>query len=337
MHEIIRETTRHGYIALFLSVFARQLCLPVPAILFLLAAGALAAEGKLNLALVILLGTTGCLIADLIWYHAGRLRGDAVLHFAGRFSFGSESSATWISKLFRRYGTRTLLVSKFVIGLDALAPPLAGIFKTTLIRFLCFDAAGATLWATAYGVLGFIFRKQLNTVTTYVERMGRLLSGLVLLLILIVIARRVLGWYRLFQELRLARVTPAELKKAIDSGKPPIVLDVEGCAFHHPLHVHCIPGAIRIDGQHIQSYQDVPIPPGWKGHEVVLYCSCPHEITSARVALLLKRKGIEHVRPLAGGLRAWMHLGYPVAVRATKTGAEKSSRSGGATLKVFEV
>jgi len=122
MHKIVCEITGHAYVALFSSVFARQLCLPVPAILFLLAAGAMAAEGKLNLAVVILLSTLACLLADLIWYQAGRLQGDAVLHFAGRFSFGPEASAARIGSLFRRHGNRTLLISKFLIGLDALAP-----------------------------------------------------------------------------------------------------------------------------------------------------------------------------------------------------------------------
>ncbi len=325
MHEIVREITRHGYIALFASVFARQLCLPVPAILFLLAAGAMAAEGRLNLAVVILLGVTASVIADLIWYQAGRLRGDAVLHFVGRFSFGSESSAVRMHNFFRTHGLRTLLVSKFVIGLDALAPPLAGIFGASLGRFLAFDAVGATLWAVAYAGLGSIFSKQLSRVTTYVQRMGGLLSGLVLVLIVIIVARRrLVVWYRVFQELRFARIMPEELKQAMESGEPPVVLDVEGCAFHHPLHVHSIPGAIQIDGRRIYRYEDIPIPPEWEDRQVVLYCSCPHEITSARVARLLKEKGVAHVRPLAGGLRAWMDLGYPVLLCARGTMAGES-------------
>ncbi len=179
----------------------------------------MAAEGKLNVGVVILLGAIACIIADLIWYQAGRLRGDAVLHFAGRFSFGSESSTARIGNTFSRYDTKTLLVSKFVIGLDALAPPLAGIFGMNLLRFLSFDAVGATCWAAAYCGVGFIFWKQLSTVTTHVEHMGGLLSSLVLFLLVVIIARRVLVWYRLFQELRLARITPVELKQAMDSGE----------------------------------------------------------------------------------------------------------------------
>jgi len=45
---------------------------------------------------------------------------------------------------------------------------------------------------------------------------------------------------------------------------------------------------------------------------VVLYCACPNEATSARIALLLKRQGITRVRPLEGGLAAWMARGFPV-------------------------
>ena len=46
--------------------------------------------------------------------------------------------------------------------------------------------------------------------------------------------------------------------------------------------------------------------------EIVLYCSCPNEVTSARMALLLRRNGITHVRPLLGGIDAWRERKYPI-------------------------
>jgi 3-mercaptopyruvate sulfurtransferase SseA len=70
-----------------------------------------------------------------------------------------------------------------------------------------------------------------------------------------------------------------------------------------------IPGAVRINPRRLELYKDVEIAPS---QEVVLYCECPGEFTSARVALALQRKGVEHVRPLAGGLQAWRDLGFPV-------------------------
>jgi hypothetical protein len=62
----------------------------------------------------------------------------------------------------------------------------------------------------------------------------------------------------------------------------------------------------------LKQYEDLPIPLDWTKRDVVLYCACPNEGTSARVALALHRKGINHVRPLEGGLKAWGHLGFPV-------------------------
>jgi len=310
--EILQHLARHGYSVLFASVFARQICLPVPAILFLLAAGALAGNGKLNLALVITLGAIACVLADLVWYEAGRLRGDNVVHFIHRFSSKSDAHAERTKRLFARYGTKVLLISKFVIGLDAIAPPLVGMSGTSLRRFVSFDGVGATFWAGLYAGLGFVFYQQLDRAATYAKRMGTFLTAIVLILVLVFIGRRLVSWYRLVQELRLARITPEQLKQKLDTGEKPVIVDVQGCVFHRASHVASIPGAIRIDGRRLGQYKDTPIPDDWQGREVVLYCSCPNEITSARVALLLEQKGITHVHPLAGGLQGWRDRGFPV-------------------------
>lgn len=84
-----------------------------------------------------------------------------------------------------------------------------------------------------------------------------------------------------------------------------------------------IPGAVRINPRRLEQYKDIEIAPS---QQVVLYCDCPGEFTSARVALALQRKGVEHVRPLAGGLKAWQDRGFPVTteVRLPPTPAPRS-------------
>jgi membrane protein DedA with SNARE-associated domain/rhodanese-related sulfurtransferase len=313
MNEIVRHLARHGYSVLFASVFARQICLPVPAILFLLAAGALAGNGKLDLALVVGLGVIGCVLADQVWFEAGRLRGDDVVHFIHRFSSKPDSHAVRAKRLFGRYGTKILLISKFVIGLDAIAPPLAGMSGTSRLRFVSFDAVGATLWAGLYAGLGYIFCAQLDRGTAYAERMGKFLTLIVLLALAILIGRRLVYWYRLLRGLRLARITPEQLKRKLDQREKVVIVDVQDCVFHRASHEAGIPGAIRLDGRRLGQYKDTLIPDDWRSCEVVLYCSCPNEITSARVALLLRQKGVKQVRPLAGGLEGWRDRGFPVS------------------------
>jgi membrane protein DedA with SNARE-associated domain/rhodanese-related sulfurtransferase len=314
MNEIVHNLAKHGYAVLFGSVFGRQLCLPIPALLFLLGAGALARTGQLSLALVVVLGVIGSVLADLVWYEAGRLRGNSVVHLLHRFSSRSDANAARVEQLFARYGTKALLISKFVIGLDALAPPLAGMSGTSRLRFMSFDAGGAALWASLYAGLGYVFSKQLDEGAAYAERMGMFLTLGVLLLAAVFAGRRMIRWYELIRELRLTRITPEQLKKDIDGGANPIIVDVQGCLFHRAIHRSAIPGAIRIDGRRLGQYKDTPIPDDWANREVVLYCSCPNEVTSARVALLLRQKGIHNVRPLSGGLRGWLDCGFPVSL-----------------------
>ena len=53
-----------------------------------------------------------------------------------------------------------------------------------------------------------------------------------------------------------------------------------------------------------------------RDRDIILYCSCPNEVTSARMALLLHRNGILRVRPLLGGIDAWRERDYPTEQRA---------------------
>jgi membrane protein DedA with SNARE-associated domain len=77
------ETLNHAfgltYLILWAAVCARQVCLPVPANLFLLTAGALVHRGEVNIGLVMSMGVLGCLSGDLLWFEAGRRWGRQIL------------------------------------------------------------------------------------------------------------------------------------------------------------------------------------------------------------------------------------------------------------------
>jgi len=312
VNEIVHHLERHSYLLLFACVFARQACLPVPAILFLIAAGALAGNGFLNLAIIVLVSVIACVLADLIWYEAGRLRGNDVLHFIQRVSWFQDSTFIKIKRRFARYGTKILVIAKLFVGLDAIAPPLAGMSGASLSRFLIFDVGGAAVWVGMYSGLGYAFHSEVDKGVAIAQRLGTVLGAAVAFLIAVLIARKVFYWYELIRELRLARITPQELKQKLDRGEEPLIIDVQGCVLHHSTRNVSIPGSLQIDGRRLRQYRDIEVPRDWRRRDVVLYCSCPGEITSARIARFLKQKGVEPVRPLAGGLQAWINLGFPV-------------------------
>ena len=312
MNAILQFLVKHGYSVLFGSVFVRQMCLPVPALLFLIAAGALAGSGRLSLVAALGLAVTACVLADLVWYEAGRRWGDTILHFLHGLAIDPDAADRRSKKNFARYGPQVLVVAKFVVGLDAAAPPLAGMSGTSRLRFVAFDAVGAALWSGAYAGLGYIFSQELDRAVAYAARMGRLLAVVVLAGLCIYVGRKLVRWHRFMREFRLARITPEELKRRLDAGEQVLIVDLQGGG-RHPRNRQGIPGAVRIDPHRLEQYRPhdkkAQIP---RDREVVLYCASPHEFTSARVALALQRRGFERVRPLAGGLRAWRERGFPL-------------------------
>ena len=205
MTDIVIFIERHGYIVLFAVVFVRQIGLPVPGLLFLLAAGALAAAGKLRLVAAIVLGAGACVLADWLWYEAGRRGGDKVLHFMHRFTRDPEYHDRRAKRMFARYGPPVLLVAKFVPGLDAIAPPLAGASHTGRIRFLAFESIGATLYASVYGGLGYVFSHDLNRAAAYVSRAGRFSLLVAFIGVCVYLVHRLVQRHRPLRESRIAR------------------------------------------------------------------------------------------------------------------------------------
>jgi len=305
MNETVQFLAQHDYWVLIGAVMGRQACLPIPANLLFVAAGAMAHSGRLSLSGTVGISVLAFLLADFAWYEAGRELGDKVLHFVCGLSQDPGSCTHRATGVFSKHGVRILLISKFIVGLDAVAAPLAGRARVPAIQFLMFDALGAALWTSAYATLGYIFSNQLDRVATHLVRIGAFLTVAVALGLSFYLLRKCARWYRFVQEFSLARITPEQLHDKLKAGDDVLIVDLQG----RRSTAAGIPGAVRINPRALEQYKDVQISPS---REVVLYCASPGEYTSARVALALRQRGIEHVRPLGGGLLAWRARGFPV-------------------------
>jgi rhodanese-related sulfurtransferase len=130
--------------------------------------------------------------------------------------------------------------------------------------------------------------------------------------------------HRLLNELRMARITVDELRQKQEAGENPVILDLRS---HDELDQNpsLIRGALHMTLDEVQlREQEIP-----RDREIVLYCSCPNEVSSARAALLLHRKGILRVRPLLGGIDAWRERNYPMELRAIGAASALGAGSGG--------
>jgi membrane protein DedA with SNARE-associated domain len=210
MNLIVQFVLKHGYSILFAAAFAHQIGLPLPGPLFLLAAGALAASGKLDLVASITLAVTACVLADWVWYEAGRRRGDKVLHFIHRFTRDPDYHDRRAKETFARFGLPLLLLAKFVPGLDAVAPPLAGTSRTSRLRFLACDAMGAGIYSCTYTGLGYVFSHDLNRAAAYASRAGTVFAGLALSALCIYAGRKLVQRYRHTRDFGPVWVTPVD-------------------------------------------------------------------------------------------------------------------------------
>ena len=123
MYATIEFLSRHGWVVLIVWVFAEQVGLPIPSVPILLAAGALAGAGRMNLLASLFCSILAAMAADLLWFYLGRSRGIQVLRLLCRISLEPDSCVRRTEGVFSSRGAGTLLFSKFVPGLNTVAPP----------------------------------------------------------------------------------------------------------------------------------------------------------------------------------------------------------------------
>jgi membrane protein DedA with SNARE-associated domain len=268
MGGVVDFVVRHGEAFVFLYVLADQLGVPVPAVPALMAMGALAAVGKINFTLALLLSIVASLSADLVWYALGRTRGGGVLRLVCKVSLEPDSCVRRTENVFVRYGVRALIFAKFVPGLSTVAPPLAGIVGISLPRFAAYSSLAAFLWAGAWGGLGYLAGDALERVVTQSGRLGTVLTVLVGM---IVVGYVVVKWVqrrRFLRKLRIARIGPHELKAALDGTTPPLVIDLRA-ALDVAAAPYVVPGALLIAAEELERrHREIP-----RDRDVIVYCS----------------------------------------------------------------
>jgi membrane protein DedA with SNARE-associated domain len=180
MNEASQFLVSHGGPVLFAVVFAEQAGLPLPAAPWLLAAGALSATGRLNPLLATTMTALACVLADSLWFYVGRRGGQRVLRWFCRMSLAQTGCVGRSKGLFARHGLQALVAAKFLPGLGAVMPPLAGALGVRASRFLVLDGLGSLFYAGFYVSAGYVFHNQLEEAMIRLNQIGLSAALLVL-------------------------------------------------------------------------------------------------------------------------------------------------------------
>ena len=294
---------------LLLAVFANQACLPVPSIAFLMVAGALARRGEMHAIIVVSLGVFACLVADGIWFWVGRRWGSKALRLLCGLTANPRKSFLDAQERFRRYGLRLLLVSKFVPGMDGIMPRLQALKECHPSgSWPSMQSEASSGWASSWEwaiCSPSKWMRRLDGPSSLGPLSGSRLAFQAS------IWTGVDCFFRMIHRLRQRRISPPMLERKLKSDTKVALLDL--LTFEEEADTdsgEAIPGAFSVDPDRLQKSPRITVP---DEVEIILYSSLGSDIVSARAAMALKLIGIDNVRVLEGGLKAWREQGFPVS------------------------
>jgi membrane protein DedA with SNARE-associated domain len=263
---LIHLVERHGYAVLFFWVLAEQGAIPLPSVPLLIVAGTLIRTGQLSAAGALACCLGGALLADNVWFQLGRRRGKRILRFLCRVSIEPDSCVRNTENSFVKRGLNTLLIAKFVPGLNAVAAPLAGDSGVGFARFLAMDSVGIALWSGAYMAAGYVFSNQVEDVLGYAQQWGTGFLALVVGLFAAWIFWKFIQRRRFLKAIDVARISPEELRDRIAAGEDLYIVDLRT---RLESDATSVPGAIRLSPDELAGNSNqVP-----RGREIVLLCS----------------------------------------------------------------
>jgi membrane protein DedA with SNARE-associated domain len=270
MTDLISLVSRHGYSIVAAIVFAEAVGLPVPAALALVASGAAVAGHVLRAPVLLPLALAAMVLGDTLLFVAGRYTGWALLGFLCKVSANPETCILRSAESFYKRGKTTLVIAKFIPGVNTMGPPLAGSMKMPIGQFLQFDFMGTVLYVLAYFTLGFLGHDFLKAIGSGFQTAGRAIEEVLLVGAIVYLIYRI--W--LFRKNRVYRVVPrAQVQELIDrlasqEADKILVVDVRSHGYYDADAAR-IKGSIRIEPNNLEAeLKKLP-----KDRDVYLYCT----------------------------------------------------------------
>lgn len=305
---LLSEPQSLALLLIGLNVLLDQIGLPLPALPALLFAGALATRHPGWAARLLLLAVLLSMLANALWFGAGRRYGLRIMRLICRISVSPDSCVSVAQQRFERWGDAAVLLSKIIPGLGVMGPALAGALSMAAPAFVGLSFASSVLWVGGSMLLGALFGAQILPLLSAARHLGHWILLLLAAAFLLYLSLRLWRRLRFHARLRMARIGAAQLQALMQAGPSPVVLDVRSAAARR-LQPFAIPGALSIPAERVaDSVAHLP-----RDRDIVLYCTCPNEASAAWIARQLLDAGLQRVRPLLGGLDAWVAAGYPVA------------------------
>lgn len=175
---------QYGYFAVFGAIFVESFGMPTPGQSILVGASVLAAKKDLSLPLILLLAWTASIVGDNVGYAIGRYGGRRLLL---KFRI-NERHLVRVESVFAHYGGGVVAAARFFDGLRQLNGLVAGTLEMPWREFLAYNALGATLWVSVWGVGAYVVDRHLEAFLAFFHRFEPIVVAVGLLAIGLVVA-----------------------------------------------------------------------------------------------------------------------------------------------------
>ena len=270
MNPILATMGRHGYTLVFAILLAETIGLPFPASIALVAAGAAIASHTLSGTGVVVAAMAALLLGDIWQYWLGRFTGWALLGFLCRLSMNPETCILRSAESFYKRGRATLLVAKFIPGVNTMAAPLAGSMKMRFTQFLRLDMAGCTLYTLTYLLVGYVSRDFLAATLKNIYAASRAMEVVIIVALVIYIVYRIVQYQKYREYDFVPRIQAQELAERIANGEADRlqIIDVRSHGYYD-VGAERILGSIRIEPNNLE--EEIKHLP--KDKDIYLYCT----------------------------------------------------------------
>jgi membrane protein DedA with SNARE-associated domain len=270
MSDMSSMMLRHGYTLTFALLFAEAVGFPFPAALALVAAGAAVASHTLWGPFVLFGAMTALLLGDTAQFWLGRYMGWSLLGFLCRVSINPETCILRSAESFYKRGKMTLVIAKFIPGVNTMAAPLAGSMKMRFWQFLRLDCCGALLYSLTYLLLGYVARDFLASILRGFHAAGRAMEWVVIAALLGYAIYRAVQYSKHRLDRLVPRIQVPELaaRLASEDAHRVQIVDVRSHGYYDAGSAR-IKNSIRIEPNNLdEEIKNLP-----KEKDIYLYCT----------------------------------------------------------------
>jgi membrane protein DedA with SNARE-associated domain len=268
--DLLATMARHGYALTFFFLLAEAAGLPVPASIALVAAGAGIASHTLSAHGILVTAIIALLIGDSAQFWLGRAMGWSLLGFLCRMSMNPETCMLRSAESFYKRGKMTLIIAKFIPGVNTMAAPLAGSMKMRFEQFLRFDLMGSLLYSVTYLSVGYLSRDFLAATLRGFHAAGRVMEGIIILALAVYAIYRIAQFqkYREYQVVPRIQVQELAVRLASEEAGRVLIVDVRSHGYYD-VGAERIKGSIRIEPNNLER----EIENLSKDKDIYLYCT----------------------------------------------------------------